>query len=92
MHHEQSRPVRRRRDAAEAGPCSHRLTSGTVSKLAAGALSFASGAPGSATEDTLVSYQFTPNSSLVNDVVLTSDAAWFTDSFQAQLFVSTDRG
>jgi sugar lactone lactonase YvrE len=36
---------------------------------------------------TVASYQFgTPNSSLINDVALTKDGAWFTDSFQAQLY------
>jgi streptogramin lyase len=32
------------------------------------------------------SYQFTTNPSFVNDVVLTGPAAWFTDSFNAQLY------
>jgi sugar lactone lactonase YvrE len=32
------------------------------------------------------SYQLTTNPSFVNDVVLTRKAAWFTDSFQAQLY------
>jgi len=35
----------------------------------------------------LVSYQFTTASSFINDVVLTPDAAYFTDSFSAVLFV-----
>jgi sugar lactone lactonase YvrE len=36
---------------------------------------------------TVASYQFgTPDSSLINDVALTKDGAWFTDSFQAQLY------
>jgi sugar lactone lactonase YvrE len=36
---------------------------------------------------TVASYQFgTPASSLVNDVALTNDGAWFTDSFQARLY------
>jgi sugar lactone lactonase YvrE len=36
---------------------------------------------------TVASYQFgTPNSSLINDVALSKDGAWFTDSFQAQLY------
>jgi len=34
----------------------------------------------------LASYQFTTGSSFVNDVVLTRSAAWFTDSFNAQLY------
>jgi sugar lactone lactonase YvrE len=40
-----------------------------------------------ATGATVASYQFgTPDSSLINDVALTNDGAWFTDSFQAQLY------
>jgi sugar lactone lactonase YvrE len=36
---------------------------------------------------TVASYQFgTPPTSLINDVALTKDGAWFTDSFQAQLY------
>jgi sugar lactone lactonase YvrE len=36
---------------------------------------------------TVASYQFgTPPASLINDVALTKDGAWFTDSFQAQLY------
>jgi sugar lactone lactonase YvrE len=36
---------------------------------------------------TVASYQFgTPGASLINDVALTRDGAWFTDSFQAQLY------
>jgi sugar lactone lactonase YvrE len=37
---------------------------------------------------TVATYQFAapPASSLVNDVALTKDGAWFTDSFQAQLY------
>jgi sugar lactone lactonase YvrE len=36
---------------------------------------------------TVASYQFgDPASSLINDVALTKDGAWFTDSFQAQLY------
>jgi sugar lactone lactonase YvrE len=35
----------------------------------------------------VASYRFgTPDSSLINDVALTKDGAWFTDSFQAQLY------
>jgi sugar lactone lactonase YvrE len=34
----------------------------------------------------LASYQFTTEPSFVNDVVLTTDAAWFTDSMSAQLY------
>jgi sugar lactone lactonase YvrE len=34
----------------------------------------------------LATYQFTAAPSFVNDVVLTKDAAWFTDSQQAQLY------
>jgi sugar lactone lactonase YvrE len=35
----------------------------------------------------VASYQFgAPGSSLINDVALTKDGAWFTDSFQAQLY------
>jgi sugar lactone lactonase YvrE len=36
---------------------------------------------------TVASYQFAaPGTSLVNDVALTKDGAWFTDSFHAQLY------
>ena len=36
---------------------------------------------------TLASYQFgTPGSTLVNDVAVTNEGAWFTDSFQARLY------
>ena len=36
---------------------------------------------------TVASYQLgTPTSSLINDVALTKDGAWFTDSFHAQLY------
>jgi sugar lactone lactonase YvrE len=36
---------------------------------------------------TVASYQFgAPDSSLINDVALTKDGAWFTDSFQAELY------
>jgi sugar lactone lactonase YvrE len=37
---------------------------------------------------TVASYQFAapPTTSLVNDVALTKDGAWFTDSFQARLY------
>jgi sugar lactone lactonase YvrE len=36
---------------------------------------------------TVATYQFAaPPTSLVNDVALTKDGAWFTDSFQAQLY------
>jgi sugar lactone lactonase YvrE len=36
---------------------------------------------------TVASYQFAaPGTSLVNDVALTNDGAWFTDSFQARLY------
>jgi sugar lactone lactonase YvrE len=35
----------------------------------------------------MASYQFgAPASTLINDVALTKDGAWFTDSFQAQLY------
>ena len=40
-----------------------------------------------ATGATVASYQFgTPGASLINDVALTKDGAWFTDSFHAQLY------
>ena len=35
---------------------------------------------------TVASYQFAPPGMLVNDVALTKDGAWFTDSFQAKLY------
>jgi sugar lactone lactonase YvrE len=39
------------------------------------------------TAATVASYQFAaPGASLVNDVALTKDGAWFTDSFHAQLY------
>lgn len=36
--------------------------------------------------DVLADYPFTAGESFINDVVLSQDAAWFTDSFQAQLY------
>jgi sugar lactone lactonase YvrE len=39
-----------------------------------------------ATGDIVETFAFTPNTSFVNDVVLTDAAAWFTDSAQAQLY------
>lgn len=39
-----------------------------------------------ATGEILASYQLTMSASFVNDVVLTQDGAWFTDSLQAQLY------
>jgi hypothetical protein len=40
-----------------------------------------------ATGATVASYQFgAPDASLINDVALTKDGAWFTDSFQAQFY------
>ena len=45
------------------------------------------------TGEVLESWTFTTNPSFVNDVVVTEDAAWFTDSQQAQLYrVSLDDG
>ncbi|WP_448810063.1 SMP-30/gluconolactonase/LRE family protein [Agromyces bauzanensis] len=38
------------------------------------------------TGEILASYQLTTNTSFINDVVLTQDGAWFTDSLQAQLY------
>ncbi|MGH3455357.1 MAG: superoxide dismutase, partial [Nocardioidaceae bacterium] len=38
------------------------------------------------TGEILASYQFTDQASFVNDVVLTRDAAWFTDSSRAELY------
>jgi sugar lactone lactonase YvrE len=35
---------------------------------------------------TVATYQFAPSGSLVNDVALTKDGAWFTDTFQAKLY------
>ena len=35
---------------------------------------------------TVATYQFASSASLVNDVALTKDGAWFTDSFQAKLY------
>jgi sugar lactone lactonase YvrE len=39
-----------------------------------------------ATGRVLATYEFTSNNSFINDVVLTKRSAWFTDSFQAQLY------
>ena len=39
-----------------------------------------------ATGEILATYPFTTGESFVNDVLLTGDAAWFTDSRQAQLY------
>lgn len=39
-----------------------------------------------ATGDSVAEYEFTSEASFVNDVIVTSDAAWFTDSFQAVLY------
>ena len=39
-----------------------------------------------ATGDIVGTFAFTPNTSFVNDVLLTDAAAWFTDSAQAQLY------
>jgi hypothetical protein len=42
---------------------------------------------------TVASYQFgDPGTSIINDVALTKDGAWFTDSFQARLFLSQSAG
>ena len=38
------------------------------------------------TGEILASYQFTTGPSFVNDVVITEDAAWFTDSMRAELY------
>ena len=38
------------------------------------------------TGELLADYQLTEEPSFINDVVLTKDAAWFTDSMQAQLY------
>lgn len=38
------------------------------------------------TGESVAEYEFTSEASFVNDVVVTSDAAWFTDSFQAVLY------
>jgi sugar lactone lactonase YvrE len=35
---------------------------------------------------TVATYQFASSASLVNDVALTKDGAWFTDTFQAKLY------
>ena len=39
------------------------------------------------TGELLADYQLTEEASFINDVVLTKDAAWFTDSMQAQLYM-----
>ncbi|MEV1129591.1 hypothetical protein [Agromyces sp. NPDC049794] len=39
-----------------------------------------------ASGDILATYQLTTGTTFVNDVVLTKDGAWFTDSMQAQLY------
>jgi hypothetical protein len=38
------------------------------------------------TGELLASYQLTPATSFINDVILTGDAAYFTDSFQKQIY------
>ena len=43
--------------------------------------------PATATGATVASYQFsTPTSSVINDVAVTTDGAWFTNSFAAELY------
>lgn len=54
---------------------------------------FVAGGPGGTgyvydtnTGESVAEYEFTSEASFVNDVIVTSDAAWFTDSFQAVLY------
>ena len=71
-----------------------RMAVGMAADLAHGLLFVAGGFTGQAyvydlrTGATVASYQFAaPATSLVNDVAVTKDGAWFTDSLQAQLYV-----
>jgi sugar lactone lactonase YvrE len=71
-----------------------RMAVGMAADLAHNLLFVAGGFTGQAyiydtrTGATVASYQFAapPATSLINDVALTKDGAWFTDSFQAQLY------
>ena len=65
---------------------------GMVADLAHELLFVAGGSTGqgyvydTGTGATVATYQFASSASLVNDVALTKDGAWFTDSFQAKLY------
>jgi sugar lactone lactonase YvrE len=70
-----------------------RMAVGMAADVAHGLLFVAGGFTGQGyvydtrTGATVASYQFgTPPATLVNDVALTKDGAWFTDSFQARLY------
>jgi sugar lactone lactonase YvrE len=70
-----------------------RMAVGMAADVAHGLLFVAGGFTGQAyvydtrTGATVASYQLaSPATSLVNDVALTKDGAWFTDSFQARLY------
>jgi hypothetical protein len=70
-----------------------RMAAGMAANVAHDLLFVAGGFTGqayiydTATGATVASYQFgTPGGSLINDVALTKDGAWFTDSFLAQLY------
>jgi hypothetical protein len=71
-----------------------RMAVGMAANLAHNLLFVAGGFTGqayiydTATGATVATYQLAapPASSLINDVALTKDGAWFTDSFQAQLY------
>src|SRR5215204_6243149 len=70
-----------------------RMAVGMAAALSHGLLFVAGGFTGQAyvydtrTGATVATYQFgAPPATLVNDVALTKDGAWFTDSFQAQLY------
>jgi sugar lactone lactonase YvrE len=70
-----------------------RMAVGMAADVAHGLLFVAGGFTGQAyvydfrTGGTVASYQLaSPATSLINDVALTKDGAWFTDSFQARLY------
>ena len=69
-----------------------RMAVGMAADLARDLLFVAGGFTGQAyvydtlTGATVASYQFASGATLVNDVAVTKDGAWFTDSFQANLY------
>jgi sugar lactone lactonase YvrE len=69
-----------------------RQATGMVADLAHQLLFVAGGFTGqgyvydTGTGATVATYQFAPPGTLVNDVALTKDGAWFTDTFQAKLY------
>jgi hypothetical protein len=69
-----------------------RMAVGMVADLAHELLFVAGGFTGqgyvydTGTGATVATYQFASSATLINDVALTKDGAWFTDSFQAKLY------